>query len=565
MNAYRLDQQVLLLVLLCVVASGSLLAQNDSLTVADLIGARKFLDEQSILNGIEQQLQQRRSVCLRQQDFTRLEQAGFSKNFRQKLCLLLEKYGIAITERTASTALRPESSGKFHTLVITSQPPEAGTVIIVPPPDTAGRLPVDTEVSLRPQAVAPYLFDHWQGDLRGYQPLKFRLSQDVRAVAVFKQPSKATSPPKIEDPQEFKDTRKAGHVYAGEVVGIVEGRGFNKDWGIAAEVDYKYVYSLEYVSHVLSNDGYQIEEKRTFNSVKEMLIISKYHYHLDIRKDLEGTMQILQLLGEYLYLVGGPQTKVWGKGICIATKLADLTLGAIESRVFSKKHIERAFNSLEKAIGHSRQLQQLKERFLNSDIGKILGYPPHLKYLEGKTVVLRYENGVGLVDVEVESGILTATEKELLQRALYLGDYYIFRDRHDPKKILSPGTTWQVDARTLAGVIDPRLRHKAQGTIALRRLDDQVDNNKHRLAVFSLMQGRIQMVPRIASKKIEGDIALNKGKIFYDLKQQYVVKAQLAGIAKYREISTDHLLFGARLATEPRITINYQCICTEKK
>ena len=566
MSKDRAGQQGILLMLLCVLALGVVQTRADSLTVEDLIGARKFLDEQSILKGVEQQLQNKQvTVFLQLQDFNRLGQAGFSKSFSEKLRSLLGKYGMAIADRSSPKTTVTAGSGKYHTLVITSQPPGAGTIVITPAPDDNGRLAAGIEVSVRPEAVAPYLFDHWQGDLRGYQPLKFRLSRDIRAVAVFKQPQKPTPPPKIEDPEGFKDTRKAGHVYVGEVVGVVEGQGFHKDWGIAAQVDYKYVYSLEYVSHVLSNDGYQIEEKRTFNSVKEMLFISKYQYRLDIRKDLEGVMRLLRVLGEMLYVIGDPTTKAWGKGIFVATKLADLTLGAIERKmVFGQKQIEGAFNSLEKVIGRSKALQNLKQRFLHSSMGKILGYPPHLKYLEGKTVVLRYENGVGLVDVGVESGILNTREKELMQRALYLSDYYIFRDRHDPKKTLAPGATWQVDARTLAGVIDPRLRHKAQGTIELRRMADEVDN-KRRLAVFSLIEGRIRMVPTIDTQKIEGDIALTEGKIFYDLSQQYVVKAQLSGIAKYREISTDHLLFGARLATEPRITVHYQCSCTEQK
>ena len=548
----------ILLILLMIAMSQAF--SGDVLRVEDLISARKFLGDKAILTTLEQQLSQRAiTLVLQEEDFARLKQEGCSDDFLQQLRAILKKHAIPV---------QPSVPLKYCQIKVEIQPGDkAGKVIITPAPDAGGKLPEGSEVSLWPQAGAGYIFDHWDGGVSGYYPLKFKLNRALQVIAVFQKNSKLSaqdSPPKIENPKEFKEIRKAGHCYKSQVVGVVEGRGDNKDWIVACEVDYKYVYTLRYSSEVSSNDGYHIHERRTFDSVEEMLLISDQRFKLDVREDTKWLFAFCKNLGNAMFLVGDPNVKAWGKAIYLTTELTDIALRQAERIKFDRKLVETVFNSLEGAFGANEHFKKFKDSVLNTDLGKILGYPPQMKMLEGKTFKLYYADGVGLEDVDVEDGtLITAREKELFHRAFYLSDYYIFRDQQDPKKVIGPGDTWKVDARTLAGVLDPRARHKVQGTIQLKRGEDQPGGGQP-VATFDLIEGSVSLLSREDGKKVQGNMAFTKGKIFYDLNKQYVTHATLFGIANYQEISTDHLLFGTRLLSEPRISMEYKCDCTKQ-
>jgi hypothetical protein len=230
-----------------------------------------------------------------------------------------------------------------------------------------------------------------------------------------------------------------------------------------------------------------------------------------------------------------------------------------------KQTIENALQKLETVFGNRPFFQGLKEKFSQPTGGKILGYPTSMKLLEGKTFDLEYEDGVGLVKVDVtgEGQILSSREKELLERAFYLSDYYIFRDSSNPKRRIQIGDSWTVDAKNLAGVLDPRMRHKAQGDIYLYRDQNQGDSEQT-WALFVLKKGLIKMVDTDSSRKIKGEVELKQGNVLYHLAMQYITKATITGIANYHEISTDHLLFGSRLLTQPRLSAQYECKCRKK-
>lgn len=558
---------------------------GDNLTAQDIISAKKFLSEANLLETVQNTLEKQHGyLILKAEDFDKMRLAGFSEGFLVRMRELQQKYSpskadIPRVPDTAHVVSKAPDQTAYCQIAVMVRPSQGGKVLFTPELDSDGKIPAGTEVYVKPEAKAPYLFDHWEGDWRGYQPMRVRVTQNLCIIAIFREPAVEQAPPKIEDPENFKDTRRAGYIYKGEVMGMVEGRGQNKDWGIAAEMDYKYLYTISYKSEVIANDGFRIRERRTFETVQEMLLLSKYQFHLDIKDDWQPVKQFINSLSEVSITMGkvlgkipeghvsttGKLMQLAGAAAQFGSFVIDASLAKLERINFNQNQVEYALDKLEKWGKVSESIKKLKTRFNNPDIGRILGYPPNMKALEGKTFELEYEDGIGLVRVDIadEGQILTAQEKELLQRAFLLSDYYIFRDQDNPRRALRVGDRWQVDARTLTGVLDPRLRHRAEGTVQLYR-DQNREYQSKTVALFRLERGLIKMIPRAERKKVEGEVAFTQGQILYDLGLQYVIKADLAGTATYREISTDHLLFGSRLSTEPRITVRYECSCAPK-
>lgn len=530
------------------------------MTVTDFLSAKKILNEAEILASLEKK---EVVVSLQEKDWDTLREAGFSPQFLERLKQLVTKQ--------RQTSSNPVPDTKSYKLEITVRPVGAGRVLCTPAPDAQGNIPEGTVVKIHPEPIGAFLFDHWEGDLTGYQPLQLRINRNCRLVAVFQKPYPEAHPPKIEDPEEFKDTRKAGHTYEGTILGLVEGQGQNKDWGMEAEVDYKYTYHIHYVSTVLFNDGYRIKEKRHFDSVQEMLFVSQYRMHLDLTEEFAGVKAFMEFMekglkttGAVLELLPSPGAKEVGKilritgdGVKMVSFLSEAGLNQVQKVRFSQEQIESALRVIGK-----KNLSKFQEYISNPKWGAVFGYAPNMKMLEGKTFNLEYEDGIGLVKVEIldSQQILTAHEKELLQRAFYLSDYYIFRDVDNPKRKIQIGEIWHVDAKTLAGVLDPRLRHRAQGNIRLYR----ASNPDPSTAVFIIKEGNVQMVPLNHSKNLQGEIRFTPDqKIFYDLDKQYVKEASFSAKAKYHQFSSDHLFFGTRFLTEPNITIKYECKCTK--
>jgi hypothetical protein len=519
--------------------------------VDDIVGAKKFLSEQEIFTTLQKN---KDNIALEKQDWQKLKDAGFSEEFLDKLQNFFQEAAIPLQESPL------QDSEPWINIEVVIQPKNSGSVIFTPAL-TQGKIKQNTVVNFKPQEISPYLFDHWEGDLRGYHSMDVKVSKNLKAIAVFKEPIKESPPPKIEDPIEFQDTRKQGHIYQGKCLGVVEGRGSNKDWGIETEVEFKYIYSMEYDSDVLSNNGYQIQENRTFQTVNETLLLSKYNFRLNIREDLEPVMNFVK--GVSAVAQNFTPTASY---VLSAAEMADNLLAYAEKITVPAERIEQAFFAVEKTFGKNKTLEDLKAKILNPRLGKILGYAPNLKLLEGKQFGLVYEDGIGLIHVKAMTPgtILNTREKELLQRAFYLSDYYISRDKDDPKRKIKPGDSWTVDARTLSGVLDPRLRHQVQGTILLTRQKDTVVEKKT-MAIFSLKKGSIELLPPSDKKKIEGDVCFSSGELLYDLGLCYVAQSDLKGNVHYKEISTDHLLFKSRLYTTPTIQIHYECTCQKKE
>lgn len=266
-------------------------------------------------------------LALDEKSFSTLEDCGFSQAFIRKVKdLAAQRQGKTPQSRPRDTVPvdLPQSKvgPKYCKICVEVWPAGAGEVEITPAPDGQGRYESGAEVTLTPRARGPFLFECWQGNLQGYRPVSIRLDRDLSATACFKKVSAPPPPPKIGDPEEFKDTRRAGYVYHGNVVAQIEGRGEHKDWGFNHEVEYKYLYQVKYTSNVISNDGLRIAENRTFDAVQEALLVSRYRFRLDIREDLAPVKHFLDKVSYGLMLRGNPQKMVTGLILRVSTELA---------------------------------------------------------------------------------------------------------------------------------------------------------------------------------------------------------------------------------------------------
>lgn len=494
----------------------------------------------------------------------KIKASGIALPADDETCLELQKGGFSAEfVRAFREIMQPAGkdggAGRYK-VEVSVRPPGAGKIRFEPDLDELGRAVKGSVLRITPEANHPYLFDHWEGDAQGYQPVAIAVDREVRLVAYFQKPQPVEDrPPALKDPARFKDTRRAGYKYLAEAIGKVEGQGHSKDWGITGEGYYNYLYRIQYSSEVLDNDGFSIIERRTFTRVDEVLMISKYQFHLDVRSDLKPVKELVSYLSSVVEVLPVPGAQATGKAIELVARGADMGLLALERMELSEDEVRRAFRGL-KEMGVD--LSDVEQNFVSRHLGRVIGYGPNMRLLEGKSFLLKYEDGVGLTEVRTEGAgeILSLREKELLDRAFYLSDYYIFKDAQDPGRAIKPGDSWKVDARNLAGTLDPKLRHRARGSITLYR-DHNTARDQSEMAVFRLVGGTVHLVPPGASEKIEGEMSFSEGKILYDLGNQFVAEAEIRGTARYQSVSRDHLLFEARMSTEPALTISYRCTC----
>ncbi len=519
-------------------------------------GKSKGISEQKKLSSDEQERLRKEVEAKLQAD----EQEGLRKEAQAK------------PKADKQEPLRKEAQEKKRCKIqIKVEPRGAGKVDILPSPDGEGKLEQGTRVKVKPIGIEPYLFDHWEGDAKGYQPLDFILDKDTYITASFLVPKPEPKPQKLDNPDDFKDTRRENYVYKGNVYALVEGTGVQGDWGLKGEVEYKYVYQIQYTSDIVSNNGYRIVEKRTFDSVQQNLLVSRFRFSLDINDEwVEWVRDFLKGISLIAENYNHPIAKTISK-VSQWSSLAVPGIKNLAEKYFyvDEKQIKEAFAKLQKSfVGRfvkDMNYENFQKRFMDVSLSRVLGYPRHMNLLEGKSFLLEYEDGIGLVKIEVldPESILALREKELIERAFYLSDYYIFRDRDQPLRVIRPGDTWVVDAKNLAGILDPRLRHKTEGAVQLKRLADEKVQGKD-CAVFALQEALMKMRDTNQRENLIGDASFHQGKLLYDLSLRYVMQAHLEGKLNYRSVSQDHFFFQAKLLGDPTIKVRYECTCTPK-
>ncbi|HPY75433.1 MAG TPA: hypothetical protein PLB63_08510 [Planctomycetota bacterium] len=545
-------------------------------TLHDILNMKQYnLSEEEILQEIKEKGIQEK---LTPQLFYKLRDMGFSSDFTKKLGEYLQgqqqgkqNQWESIKEQQKIENIQQEKKSPLYTIQVNILPEGAGKVEIIPPLNEDGQLPARTKVYIKPMAILPYYFEKWSQGASGIQPLEFELDNNIQLTAHFKVPQKQPVPQAINNPKDFQETRKQGYIYKGNTTAIVEGRGKNKDWGITGEVQYKYLYMINYTSTIESNNGDTIIETRKFDKVQQNLVLSPTRFYFDINEEwwkyfLEKSTWAIDMVSDYIIPLmpqNGVALKMRSRILKLSEHMVLPTVSMLVKKYFSftEEELLQILDSIEENtinLGLREKFATFKEHVIMK--GKILGYPKRLNLLEGKMFRLTYKDGVGLTSIDTTdtADILSLQEKELIERAFYMSDYYIFKDKDQPLRRLDIGTSWKVDAKNIASVLDPRMRHTTKGFIGLHRLHDMQKNNQN-YAVFQIKNSTIQMQDTERNQQIAGEATFSNGIIHYDINLRYIQQAQLQGELKYRTISTDHLFFEAKMSTTPRFTIQYQC------
>ena len=180
------------------------------------------------------------------------------------------------------------------------------------------------------------------------------------------------------------------------------------------------------------------------------------------------------------------------------------------------------------------------------------GTKEHL--MERKSVRITYVNGQSITKIEPVNCSLSDKEKEVIERSNFVMDYYIFPDRE-----VGVGSDWPVPGEVLGGFLDPRLSGKAGGSVTVMRTPDFVSADGAVSKRAKITSGNLIVQDTDGGKEVTGKVTGITGTLAIPDLIGVVTNAHLQGYADYQNVSTDHLLFQAKMAVKPKFEIQYNC------
>jgi len=323
--------------------------------------------------------------------------------------------------------------------------------------------------------------------------------------------AKHNPPPKpkpIDQPARIRETAREGATYRTIVKAGFTARSEDKDWGVTAVITS--IFEAEFVVNrtVEKNDGRVIVERRHFEEARAVKVLCEAE---SVQLDL---------------------------GVPTATILAGLGLYdpgiAIVAHIFSQIVEEGTQSAV------SAEIQNTAKAFTQ------------LESIEGKTVRITYEDGLGITGIEPVGCSLTTEEMDYLAGISTLCDYYILPDLET-----EVGQTWDVEAQHLSVMLDPSWNARPTGMVTMRRVADELVDDKP-IARLQIHKGTMNLVADDGSRRRVGTL-VPRGNMEFDLSGGFLRLAALTGSMAFEEVSKDHLLFEARFRTEPKIQISYSC------
>lgn len=329
--------------------------------------------------------------------------------------------------------------------------------------------------------------------------------------------------------QKLHQLRQEGKRYKGSVIGCIEGKGACENWGVAGNVFFNYVYTLHTESEIKHNDGKKVVEIRSFSHVSDTLSTSNHRIKLNLSDThVKGVSVIL-----------GAASSICG---------FEPTVAGTSAFVFLKK-----VNGKEVGIpNHIYRLLQagLPEGYRPDDIIKnnFIGFKQGETILDGKKVQITFENGKGITEITpLDGSKLTATEESFIKRTNFVMDYYLFPENH-------PEDSWSVNGNVFGGLIDPKLNCRVDGKVELGK---EPATSKDELEV-GIVKGELHLINDDTEKKACGNITGLSGSCVVNNKQHMVTSARIKGYADYSQVSKNHLLFEAKMATTPEFEVIYE-------
>ena len=311
------------------------------------------------------------------------------------------------------------------------------------------------------------------------------------------------SPKPIGDPNRIKDTLQAGKTYRVVVKGGFDARVEDKDWGIKEVISLGYAVEMAVRRKIESNDGHRIVELRTFETCRNVKILSKVE-SVSIELGLPGTL----LLGA----------------------VAELNPGAAEAVVQIKSVAESVLKGGAQSLADDAAAKAFAR----------------VETISGKTVRITYVDGVGVNDITPIDCSLDADERDWVFDTATLSDCYILPDIK-----LAAGATWTVDRAQFAGFVDPSLPRSRPGkSLSSERTMCRQARSKLRswASNADTWTWTIQIRPRSVS-----GVSRLRGTMRYNLTDGYVEQSELSGDLRIETVSKNHILFEARFRTEPKM------------
>lgn len=323
-------------------------------------------------------------------------------------------------------------------------------------------------------------------------------------------PDKKEPPKPVGDPERVKEVLQAGKTYVVVLKGGFNATCEDTDWGVTQVVNLGYLMESQMTRKIESNDGRRITEVRTFDKVHCVKVLAEVE-SVSINLGMPGKILIQGLD----YLEPG-----LGTGIQAAVPTAEkfLKFGA--------------------------------QKALDNNSVKAFAY---VDGLQGKSVRLVYDDQEAqVISVTPLNGDLDPDQLAFVRESTLAADCYIM-----PNTKSKPGDSWTMPGGAFADFIDPTMKRIPTGTINLTRGADTKHGDKT-FAMLEVKSGTLQLLSTESGKHTVGTFS-PRGKLEYNITDGYTENGDLKADMSYEELSTNHILFQAKLRFRPTVEMNYHC------
>lgn len=318
--------------------------------------------------------------------------------------------------------------------------------------------------------------------------------------------------PKPVDTTRIQQSYMPGRTYRSHAKAVLNAMASDKDWGVVTNMSLQYAAEAEVDRTIESNDGHTIVLLQEFR--RSRCVAAFTH--------IEGIRIELGLPAQMLLDFGG----AW----------AGLPPG------WSAIAVESANTAMDSPLAHG-----FFDRLAQDPNAKVKVF---VDSLQGKKVRIRYVNGQGVTQVEPLGCTLNKNEEDLIRTASVISDAYVLPD--------PAATTWQIDAQNLLPIIDPSLRTNMSGSVTVRRGQDQ-GTPENPIAQIMLDSGSEVELHDVGNDSDTKARWKPSGTMLFSFKDHVVTQAALSGQFVVERHSTNHILFEARFATQPKYQISYSC------
>lgn len=331
----------------------------------------------------------------------------------------------------------------------------------------------------------------------------------------------------INEKAVLQNVRRKGKTYTSQVIGSVQGTAYKEDWGMGASAAFNYCYGLETTAVITENNGLNIIEERTFNRVIENVTVSNLSVGLNLPMDRLGFLFDALDVSENLRKKVGILNEV-------RIPIPDKLLGFMRTAKLLPKGID------------PQEIADKMTMFTKANGEEML---------VNKKVRITFTDGQGVTLIEPMEGCrLSEREIDVIKRSNYVMDYYIMPDRN-----VEVDNTWSVNGNVFSGLLDPRMIGRVEGHIQMRRAPDFRADDDSLTRKIRIDKGNIQFCSPQDGHQITGGLSGVQGLCLIPVKDEVITKATMSGYAEYHDLSTDHILFGARMSITPRFNITYEC------